>query len=206
MQAQCECGKFGAELTGFPKNTPGRLMCYCDDCQTYLHFLGRTDLLDSAGGTEIIPVYPAEYKITKGHDSLSCLRLSPNGLFRWYTSCCNTPIGNIQPKFPWIGNLSRIYTVKDPNLLEKTLGPIKSRIQGRFAQGTLPKGTADKLGFKDIAAVVPFLLKGLLLGKAKPSPFYQKDQTTPIVSPRILSLEERNEVRKRLGFKAIVRK
>lgn len=68
MNIQCECGKFRAELEKFPKNTPGRAICYCDDCQTYLHYLGRSDLLDSAGGTQIIPVYPSEMKVLQGLD------------------------------------------------------------------------------------------------------------------------------------------
>jgi hypothetical protein len=197
---QCECGKFQAELTDFPKNSPGRLACYCDDCQTYLHYLGRADLLDSAGGTEVIPVYPAEFNILKGKEVLQCLRLSPNGLNRWYTTCCKTPIGNSRPKFPWVGLIHRVYNVKDPSFLEKTFGPVRSRIQGRFAKGTPPKGTSQKLTFKDFLAVFPFLLKGAVLGKSKNSPLFHRDGVTPIVTPKILSLEERNQIRQKLGF------
>lgn len=106
MNIGCECGKFRAELEKFPGNTPGRLVCYCDDCQTYMHYLKRTDLLDSAGGTEIIPIYPSEMKILQGREVLKCIRLSPKGLHRWTTTCCNTPIGNIQPGFPWIASFT----------------------------------------------------------------------------------------------------
>lgn len=200
MQIQCECGKFKAELTGFPKNTPGRVACYCDDCQTYLHHIGRTDLLDSAGGTEIVPVYPCEVKILQGAEFLKCLRLYPNGMDRWLTTCCNTPVGNGRPGFPWVGVLHRVYNVKDPTFLERTLGPIKSRILGRFAKGTPPSGTSSRLAFKDVRIVTPFLLKGFFLRKAKNSPFYEKDGKTPAKAPDIVPKERRISLRCELGF------
>jgi hypothetical protein len=200
MQIQCECGKFRAELEKFPHNTPGRLVCYCDDCQTYLHHLARPDLLDPAGGTEVIPAYPSEIKIVAGREVLRSLRLSPQGLYRWYAGCCKTPVANTKPGFPWVGIPHRAYSVNDPGYLEKTLGPIKSRIEGRFAKGSPPPGTASGIDFKGFMTVLPFLLKGMLMGKAKSSPFFEKDGQTPIVQPVVLSLAERNAIRQRLGF------
>jgi hypothetical protein len=200
MQIQCECGQFRAQLERFPRNTPGRLACYCDDCQIFLHYLKRADLLDSAGGTEVVPVYPAEIKIVAGREQLKCLRLSPNGLYRWYAGCCNTPVANTQPGFPWVGVVHRVYSVQDPGYLEKTLGPIKSRIMGRFARGTPPHGTAQKIDLKGFLTVFPFLLKGMLLRKARPSPFFEPDGRTPIVAPIVVPLEERTALRQKLGF------
>jgi len=202
MQIQCECGQFRAQLENFPRHSPGRLACYCDDCQTYAHHLQRVDLLDAAGGTEVIPVYPAEFKILQGREVLKCLRLSPKGLYRWYAGCCNTPVGATNPGFPWLGLVHRVYSVKDPGYLARALGPIKSRIMGRFAQGTPPSGTAAKIDFKGFMTVMPFLLKGVLTGKAKPSPFFQQDGRTPIVDPQVLSVQERNAIRRKLGFAA----
>ena len=31
---------------------------------------------------------------TQGKDRLACMSLSDKGMLRWYTTCCNTPIGN----------------------------------------------------------------------------------------------------------------
>jgi hypothetical protein len=200
MQIQCECGKFRAELVNFPRNTPGRLACHCDDCQVYMHRLNRADLLDAAGGTEVIPVYPAEIKIVAGREVLKCLQLSPNGLYRWYAGCCNTPVVNTKPGFPWAGIVNRMYSVEDPGFLERTFGPIKSRIMGRFARGTPPSGTAANIDFKGFVTVLPFLLKGMLLGKAKHSPFFEQDGRTPIVPPVVVPLDEKNALRQKLGF------
>jgi hypothetical protein len=200
MQIQCECGAFRAQLLSFPRNTPGRLACYCDDCQTFAHHLNRADLLDGAGGTEVIPVYPAEIQIDAGREVLKCLRLSPDGLYRWYASCCNTPVANVRPGFPWVGLVHRLFTVKDPSYLDRTFGPIKSRIMGRYARGTPPSGTAEKIDFKGFITVMPFIIKGVLAGKAKRSPFFAKDGHTPIVPPIVLSLAQRNAIRQRLGL------
>ena len=90
MRIQCDCGGFQAELTHFPAHSPGRLMCYCADCQRFLEKIERKDLLDAYGGTEVVPVYPSEIRILQGEDLLVCNRLSPQGLFRWSTRCCNS--------------------------------------------------------------------------------------------------------------------
>jgi hypothetical protein len=200
MTIQCECGKFQAKLTHFPKNSPGRLACYCDDCQVYAHHLGRADLLDSAGGTEVVPVYPSEFQFAAGLENLQCLRLSDKGVYRWYTACCNTPIANTQPGFPWVGVFHRVYNVQDAKYLEKTVGQIRARIHGRFARGTPPAGTPKKMNLQSYISVMPFLLKGFFQKKAQKSPFFQADGLTPIKDPKVLTAEERNQVRQRLGF------
>lgn len=193
MQIQCECGNFRAELQNFPKATPGRLLCYCKDCQSYLHFLKRTDLLDANGGTEIIPAYPSDIKILQGKENLKCTRLSPHGMFRFSSTCCNTPIVNTDPKRPWAGIPRGMYTAKDPNKLNQSLGEIRARIWGKFGHGTLPKGTPKAFSFKAFAVVLPFILKGKFLGLNKPSPFFNDETPSPnpIVTPIVLSKEER---------------
>lgn len=203
MRVQCECGKFKAEILTFPDNTPGRCVCYCDDCQTYLHSIGRDDLMDAAGGAEIIPVYPENFKIVEGADQLKCTRLSPKGLYRWWTGCCRTPVGNMMAGFPWIGMSDLIFNSKDRSTLERSLGPIKSRINGKFARGERPDGTSEKTGFKDLVVILPFVLKGLFQKKSKNSPFFKEDGKTPVVEPEVMSLETRNRHRKELGFKPI---
>jgi len=197
MEIQCECGKFRAELTQFPRNTPGRLICYCDDCQTYLHYLKRGDLLDKNGGSEIIPAYPADVNILAGREFVKCTRLSPNGMFRFSTSCCNTPIANTDPKRAWAGFLRRMYTSKDPNKLDEALGPVKSSIMGKYAKGQPPPGTPQTFDFKGMVTVVPFILKGIVLGKAKRSPFFENGEA--IVAPKVLSLAERTAARAAAG-------
>ncbi|MES2803463.1 MAG: DUF6151 family protein [Bdellovibrionota bacterium] len=192
MQIQCDCGKFRAELTQFPKNTPGRLICYCDDCQAFLHYLKRPDLLDENGGTEIIPAYPADIKIVAGKDVVKCVRLHSKGMYRFFTSCCLTPIANTDPVRPWAGINQRMYVTKDPTLLARELGPVKASIMGKYAKGTPPAGTPQTFDFKGMVTVMPFIIKGKFLGKAKHSPFF--DNGEAIVEPKVLTAEERSKV------------
>lgn len=182
MRIKCSCGQVKAEIKNFPKNSPGRLVCYCDDCQKFLKQINRMELMDECGGSEIIPIYPTDLKIIEGKEKLQCLRLTSKGLFRWYTSCCQTPFGNIRAGFPWLGLLSEVYESSD---LEK-LGPIRSRVAGKFALSPPPAGTPDNMKLKDIFVVAPFLIKGFLLKKSTPSIYFIEDNKTPIVNPQIV--------------------
>ncbi len=194
MEIQCQCGQFKAEIHHFPHETPGRLGCYCDDCQSYLIYLNRTDLLDKAGCTEVVPVYPVNLKIKEGASHLKCTRLSTHGIYRWSTTCCNSPIANTKRGIPWVGIFSHSFCHKDPNYLDKTLGPVKSRIMGRFAKGNVAPHTAEKINLRSILTVLPFILKGRLFKKNKNSPFFEADGRTPIVKPYILTPREREEL------------
>lgn len=195
MKIQCECGAFSARLKAFPKDTPGRLVCYCDDCQSYAHHLKRADLLDENGGTEVIPAYPSDVEILSGQEHLQCARLSPNGTLRFYASCCNTPIVNTAANRPWAGFFRAVYAADDVDIL----GAVRSRVMGRYAKGTPPAGTPKTFDFKALRSVLPFMVKGKLFGKSRPSPFIAADGVTPIVSPVVLSKAERDAARTAAG-------
>ena len=185
MRISCDCGTFKAELTSFPKNTPGRLVCYCKDCQDFLKKIDRTDVLDSYGGTEVIPAYPKEVKILEGQSSLKCYRLSPKGLNRWATSCCNSPILNSRPDFPWAGIYHTAYKNHDPKALS-ILGDIKSRIFGRDAIDGSPHKISHKIGFRDFLVVMPFIIKGKIKKMNQPFALYKSDNSTPVSEPILL--------------------
>lgn len=196
---QCECGKFQAEVSDLQRSSPGRAVCYCDDCQSFYHHIGRAELLDKNGGSEVVPVFPNAIKIMSGIENLRCTRLSPKGLFRFSTTCCKTPIANLAAGMPWVGLISRVFTTRDEHFLDQNLGPIKSRIMAKFAYGNLPPGASQKLGLKDAAFILPFIAKGIILRKRLPSPFLKADGVTPVVAPEIISLETRRKLRAQLG-------
>lgn len=196
MEIKCDCGKFRAELTQFPQNTPGRFICYCDDCQAFLNYLKRSDLMNEFGGTEIIPAYPADIKFITGQDVVKCVRLHSKGMYRFYTSCCHTPIANTDPTGPWAGIIHRMYTNKDSTILDRELGPVKCSMMGKFAKGTPPVGTPDKFDFKAMVTVLPFIIKGKIFAKAKNSPFFKQGDSIgqAIATPIILTAEERSKI------------
>jgi hypothetical protein len=107
-ELRCHCGELRGSVTDPSPRTVNRVVCYCDDCQAFAHQLGRADLLDARGGTDIVQVAPASLKFVQGQRRIVGLRLTSNGLFRWYASCCNTPVGNsLNPAIPFVGIIAR---------------------------------------------------------------------------------------------------
>lgn len=185
MKIQCDCGKFKAELENF-SSSPGRLVCYCEDCQRYLDKIDRKDVLDPYGGTQVIPVYPNDFKIIEGEDFLQCNLLSPKGLNRWTAKCCNTPVANTMAKFPWVGIPHTAFTKAEAGSLEK-IGKIKSRIKGKYKTSKAPFEISDNLKLGDMLVVLPFIAKGFLFKKFSKSPFFKEDGVTPVKEANLLS-------------------
>src|SRR5262249_42185184 len=90
---RCRCGHVRGVAKDVAPNEGFRFICYCTDCQAFARFLERPDQLDSAGGTDIFQMPIGRVKLTAGLDAIRCIKLSAR-VFRWYTECCRTPIGN----------------------------------------------------------------------------------------------------------------
>jgi len=63
---RCRCGEVKGVVTGASPRTVNRVVCYCDDCQAYAHQLGRPDLLNAKGGSDIVQIAPSALSITRG--------------------------------------------------------------------------------------------------------------------------------------------
>ena len=167
-----------------------RVICYCDDCQAYAHALGRADVLDVHGGTDIWQTRPAAVTLTTGIEHLRCLRLSPKGMLRWHTACCSTPIGNgmTSSRVPFIGIVGAMMD-HSAAPRDELLGP-PHKFMGRFAKGGLPPGAASKATVGFGVSLVGFMLRGLVTGGHRPTPFFDRSGA-PVVIPRVLSVAER---------------
>lgn len=172
-------------------------MCYCDDCQSFAHFLERADeILDAHGGTEVFQTSPARVEISAGANRLACMRLTTKGLFRWYTSCCRTPIGNTLStgRLPFVG-LIQSCVAADAARREAVLGPIRARVFGRFAKGdvsALDVHARAPLGL--MARAARMLIGARLRGDHKRSPFFDARSGAPVAAPYVLTDEERRRV------------
>lgn len=184
VEIHCDCHEVKIELLNFPKSCAGRVTCYCDDCQKYLKKIGREELMDNYGGSEIIPIHPGCFNIVEGQENLICYSLSPRGLRRWTAKCCNTPIANTTSSLPWMGLSSAVFENSRLNR-EKELGEIKVRVMGKFMQGKAPFKVSQKVKLSDLFKLWPFFMKGLLFRKLKKNPLFQEDGSTPI-SPIVL--------------------
>jgi hypothetical protein len=100
---RCRCGHVRGVASKVAPSTGFRLVCYCLDCQAFARFLDRPDVLDAAGGTDIFQMPTGRVRFISGEDAVRCLKVSRK-VFRWYTECCQTPIGNTAgPRFPLVG-------------------------------------------------------------------------------------------------------
>lgn len=198
---ECQCGKIrGTADSRYGKGY--RAICLCDDCQAYAHYLGlAATVLDINGGTDIFPINPAELKITHGIENLKCLRLIPQGMFRWYAGCCKTPIANCAASIPYIGMVHTILEkTNSASELEKHFGPPTARIQGKFGIKPLPAGTLERVSPAFMFRALKLMWLVYLHGLTKPSPFLDKDGK-PLVEPYILTKSERDHLRPLCGPK-----
>src|SRR5262249_41181294 len=134
-QLSCRCGEVRGLVRDASPATANRVVCYCDDCQAFLHYLGRTDLLDAQGGTDIVQVAPASLTFDR-RERIVGVRLGPKGLYRWYASCCRTPVGNtVGPAIPFVGIVAQAFGGGADHLFGRPVGSIL----GKFAIGTPPE-------------------------------------------------------------------
>lgn len=196
---RCSCGEFQGRVRRGEDEQGVRVVCYCDDCQSFAHFLRRgRDILDKRGGTDIFQISPAGVEFTSGVQNLACIRLRPNGILRWYAACCRTPIGNTLAtrQVPFAG-LVTICINPDGHTLDESLGPVSARIHGRFARGGREDLYAhDRAPLAQIFSTFGSILRRRIRGDHKLSPFFDPKTGAPAVAPRILSKDEHEEVKR----------
>jgi len=128
---RCSCGRVRGLAKDVSAERGNRLVCMCNDCQAYAHWLGQADtLLDEYGGTDVYPLTPSQMTFTAGADQIRCLRLTPRGLLRWHTECCKTPVGNTlaSARVPFVGvPLLCMDHLGDGWPRESILGPVRAK-------------------------------------------------------------------------------
>ena len=200
-ELRCRCGEVRAVVTNPSPRTVNRVICYCDDCQAYAHQLGRADLLDSHGGTDIVQVAPASLAFVQGQDKIAGLRLSPKGLYRWYARCCNTPVGNtVSPAIPFVGLVTQSFA-GDRQTPDQLFGRPVGAILGKFAVGEVPK-QARSVSFGLIVRALRLILSWRLRGESWPHPFLEQATRQPRYPITVLTREEREALRPLCGPRA----
>ncbi len=202
LPIRCTCGTLCGVARGVSASRGNRVVCYCGDCQSFAHFLGRAgEILDARGGTDIFQTSPARVEITQGRERLACMRLTPKGLLRWYASCCSTPIGNtlITRALPFVG-LIQMYADSGPAKRERdeSLGPIRAHVNTGAAK---PDARGHKVrtsgALPSILRFARLTLQARLRGDQKRSPFFDAGSGAPSVAPRVLTADELREVVRR---------
>lgn len=190
IELHCRCGEVRGRVAHASPRTSNRVVCYCDDCQAFLHHLGRADLLDAHGGTDIIQVALGSVVFDKGADRLAGVRLSPKGLYRWYASCCKTPLGNtVGPVFPFVGIVAQAFDAPGA-----VFGEPRGGIMARFALGT-PAGATAGVSVGQLFRALRLAIAWKLRGPVWPNPFFDRATRAPSRPVTTLSAAEREALR-----------
>jgi hypothetical protein len=181
VTSTCDCGAVRFRLA--PLNGT-RCVCYCASCQAFLVHLGRSDIADKAGGSDLFQTGPNLVTLEQGGEHLANLRLTGKGPLRWYATCCNTPICNTGAKrtVPLAGFLVRTFDDK------ADIGPVIARVNRKDA-----KGPVSDEGGAMRSLILAFLKRAVVLlitGKYKQTPFFS-DAGVPVVPTTRLSQEDR---------------
>jgi hypothetical protein len=187
----CRCGRVRGVARAVAPTASFRFVCYCQDCQAFARFLERPDVLDAAGGTDIVHVPTGRVELTAGTDAVRSLRFSGR-VFRWYAECCRTPIANTAgPRFPVVGLISAFMGEPDGRSREDVLGPALCGIFRRSAVGPLPPNAPPAPSLR------LFLQRGLRLfgwwwrGLGRPTPFFDARTGKPLSAPHVFTPAER---------------
>jgi hypothetical protein len=190
----CRCGEVRGTVVRAAPGSVNRVVCYCDDCQAFAHWLGREDLLDAHGGSDIVQMAPAATRFTKGEDRIAGVRLSAKGLHRYYATCCNTPVGNmVGPAIPFVGVVVAAFRAdgQDPDaVFGRPIGAIK----GEYAVGAPPPGSRGMpLGL--MARAIAKVLTWRLSGQTWPHPFFDRATGKSRFAMTIIPPAERERLR-----------
>jgi hypothetical protein len=197
-ELRCRCGEVRGWVADASPRAVNRVVCYCDDCQAFAHHLGRADLLDPHGGSDIVQLAPASLTFAQGLDRIVGLRLTPKGLFRWYTSCCHTPVGNtVSPAIPFVGTVVQAFE-RDTQRADDVFGRPIGAILGKYAIGEVP-AASRRMSLSLMLRAIRMVLGWRLRGHAWPNPFFNRETRAPIYPVTVLSQSEREALRRFCG-------
>jgi hypothetical protein len=194
LPLECACGAVhwvAREVSGDRGN---HVVCYCDDCQAFAYALGSAErVLDANGGSEIFQISPARIEFRTGSEKLACLRLRPNGLLRWYTSCCRTPVGNTLAarQVPFVGLvLRRAAGEPERRARDAALGPVRGAFNAQFAVGDRSRLVAyPRVPVALFGRLFRIMAAARLRGEHARSPFFAASGE-PVASPHVLTDDE----------------
>ena len=187
LPLKCRCGAVRGQMQ--PARAYVRATCYCKACRAYARFLERTDVLDDAGGTDVVATAPAAVRLTSGVEHVACMSLSPKGTLRWYAACCRTPLGNTSrnTRLPYLGLVTDCLDATAQQL-DATFGPAGGCVLNTGSATSPVRATPLAFawgGLRILAGVSSARLRG-----ERASPFLDGDGRL-LREPEVISREQR---------------
>jgi hypothetical protein len=191
----CDCGSFHATLREVSPTAGARAVCYCKDCQAFPSFLGRAELLNPHGGTDMFQTTPGRLKIDAGGSNLACVRMTEKGPLRWYTTCCKTPIANTMASasVPFLGLHPRTFTPASGNAsVDFLIGHSRGGVFTESATSPPPQAEKGK-GFPRpmVWAFFKLIFTALFSAEKKRSAFFTDPGKQPLAQPQMLTPQQR---------------
>jgi hypothetical protein len=185
VSLRCACGKITGVAEGVERSEGTRCVCYCGDCQTFARFLGREGVLDQWGGTDIWQMSPGKMRLEIDGDALKCVRLTAEGMHRWYCGECKTPIANtLTAIIPFVG-VPHSFMQLDAGARDELLGPAQA-VQTATAYGEGAPVQQSSAIFKVLLRTMGHVVGRKILGRGRTSPFFDPKSKAPKVTPQIL--------------------
>ncbi len=180
----CRCGTFQGYVSVEGIQTATRVTCFCADCRAAELYLSQPD--PRPNGVDLLHITPDSLTVTQGHEQLQVMRLSPKGLMRWHTSCCNTPVASTlaKPGLPVCALRLSVCTAPD------MLGPVRTR--SFVPQPNGPPRTIGALTF--VVALFSRMMSARLSGRWKTNPFFDVENARPVRTPTVISKAERAQL------------
>ncbi|BCE01491.1 DUF6151 family protein [Marinicellulosiphila megalodicopiae] len=174
VKLECRCGTVKGSLK-IVKRSRLHVQCLCCDCQSFAgHLNNKAHILDMHGATDLVQTYPEYMTITQGHDKICAIQQTQGGIFRWSVSCCNMPLANTMTsaKMPFVGVPVSLMKFSNEQEKQDLLGPITMKAFGMYALGTMPDDVHPTFPKSYLPKIMGFMLKGFILRKHTPSPFF----------------------------------
>lgn len=180
----CNCGGFRARLSADGLRAGTHVTCQCADCRAAHRHFGQPDPVGE--GVHLFQTTPDALTIESGADKLAVMRLGPKGLFRWYASCCNTPLFNTlaSPKLPFSG------IVADRFDDVAAIGPVMARAHIPKQGGGYRHEHFGRAGW----GVLSRMIAARLSGRWRQSPFFNIETGEPRGPVTVLTKEARAEL------------
>jgi len=153
VELSCRCGSVTGHVD-FSRPSLVRVACHCDDCGAYARHIGNPR------ATQIVLATPRQVKFERGIEHLRCLRLTEQGLTRWFAGCCRTPVANTSRYawMPFVGVMRCVLATEDEALLGKEV----------HANGAHPTP------WRTVLRSVRSLLLGFLFRRHRPNAFFDE--------------------------------
>ena len=188
----CRCGAVTGSVAN--ERLATHSVCYCEDCQAFARHLGReSEMLDARGGSEGVEVLPKDVTFHSGLEHLACVRLTQNGLLRWYAACCRTPIGNTPAtrRLPFVG-LARACLESARPTVERSFGKVRFCLHVGGARGQPKPRPFGRGGF--LLWLVRNRLRARVSGGFRHNPFFVAGDDRPVAEPLVLTSLERTTI------------